>query len=84
MKIAHLVFRIENRTKKTIPFIFRNLFILDLIIILLLSPQTPQDNILIDEFNESGIFTDYGEAKEFLHWLTWGTIGLFIFARLIK
>lgn len=50
---------------------------MDLIIILLLSPQTSQDNILIDEFNESGFFTDYGESKEFLNWLTWVTIGLF-------
>jgi len=57
---------------------------LDLIVILLLSPQTSQDNILIDEFNQSGFFTDYGESKEFLNWLTWGTIGLFIVVSCIK
>nr|UXE31028.1 hypothetical protein Ycf47 [Ostreobium quekettii] len=49
-----------------------------------MSPQTPQDNILIDEFNESGFFTDYGESKDFLKWLTWGTICLFFFVRCIK
>lgn len=64
--------------------IVRKHFILDLIIILLLSPQTSQDNILIDEFNQSGFFTDYGESKEFLNWLTWGTIGLFMVVSCIK
>lgn len=64
--------------------IFRTRFILALIIILLIAPQTPKENFLLTEFYESGLFDNYAESKKFLVRLTWFTIFLFIIIHLIK
>ena len=81
MKITYLVFQIENFA---INLIFRVRFIVALIIIFLIAPQTPKENFLLNEFHESGFFSNYGESKTFLNWLTWFTIFLFIFIHLIN
>lgn len=64
--------------------IFRTRFILALITILLITPQTQKDNALLIEFYESGFFANYGESKHFLNWLTWITIFIFLITNLIK
>ena len=43
---------------------------LALFVILLLTPQTPTENALLRKFHESGIFTNYGEAKWFLNFFS--------------
>ena len=49
-----------------------------------MAPQTPKENFLLNEFHESGLFSNYPEAKIFLHRLTWFTIFLFLFIHLFK
>ena len=82
MKITYLVKKKENLSSFLL--IFRTRFILAIIIILLISPQTPQENNLLAEFQESGLFSDYAEAKYSLNILSWLTIFLFLLTRLIK
>jgi preprotein translocase subunit SecG len=48
-------------------------------IITLIVPQTPTENIVLRKFLETGLFTNYSKAKEFLTWLTWFLIFLFLF-----
>jgi len=64
--------------------IFRTRFILALITILLIAPQTQKENTLLIEFYESGLFSNYSETKHFLNWLTWITIFIFLITHLIK
>ena len=85
LKTAHLVFGDKLRQKfyNNIQLIFRTRFILALIIVLLLAPQTPKDNFLLTQFIDSEFFANYGEAKHFLNWLTWITISMFLLVYLI-
>lgn len=48
-------------------------------IIVLIVPQTPTENIVLRKIVETGLFTNYSKAKDFLIKLTW----LLIFAFLI-
>jgi len=64
--------------------IFRTRFILAVLVILLIVQQNPKENTLLSEFLESGLFTDYAEAKYSLNFLTWFTISLFLLTHLIK
>jgi len=63
--------------------IFRTHFLVAVITILTISPQTPKDNALLAEFVDSGIFVDYAEAKYILKIVTWCTISLFFITHLI-
>lgn len=40
-------------------------------------PQTPKDNTLLYDFNETGLFATYSEAKTVLKFLTYLTIFLY-------
>ena len=49
-------------------------------IIFLIVPQTPTENIVLRKIVETGLFTNYNKAKDFLNLLTWGLIfGFLIF-----
>jgi preprotein translocase subunit SecG len=48
------------------------------LLILVIVPQTPTENIVLRKFAETGFFTSYGEAKAFVKFLTWGLIGTFL------
>lgn len=52
--------------------------IIAVILIILIIPQTPTENIVLRKFNETGFFTSYNETKKFLTFVTWGLIFLFL------
>ena len=52
--------------------------ILGLLIIIVIVPQTPTENIVLRKFLESGFFSSYNEAKKILNIITWGLIFLFL------
>ena len=43
----------------------------------MLTPQTPKENALLLDFNESGLFSTYSESKIVLRFLTYITIFLY-------
>jgi preprotein translocase subunit SecG len=47
-------------------------------IIFLIVPQTPTENIVLRKLLETGFFTNYSKAKDFLIWITWFLIFLFL------
>jgi preprotein translocase subunit SecG len=49
-----------------------------LILIVLIVPQTPTENIVLRKFSETGFFTSYKEAKNVLNISTWGLILAFL------
>lgn len=49
-----------------------------IIILFLIIPQTPTENIVLRKFNETGFFSNYRNAKTFVNTLTWLLIFLFI------
>jgi hypothetical protein len=49
-----------------------------ILIIVLIVPQTPTENIVLRKFLETGFFTNYSEAKSFLKLTTWFLIFLFL------
>ena len=49
-----------------------------ILIILLIVPQTPTENIFLRKFIETGFFTNYSEAKSVLNFLTWFLICFFL------
>lgn len=49
-----------------------------IIILFLIIPQTPTENIVLRKFNETGFFSSYRNAKLFVNSLTWFLIFLFI------
>ena len=51
---------------------------ISILIILIIVPQTPTENILLRKFHETGIFTNYNEAKSFLISFTWFSILVFL------
>ena len=52
--------------------------VLAMSIIFLVVPQTPTENIVLRKVLETGLFTNYSKAKQFLTLLTWGLIFLFL------
>jgi protein translocase SecG subunit len=52
--------------------------IIGILIIILIVPQTPTENIVLRKFLETGLFTNYTEAKSFLNFSTWFLICLFL------
>nr|YP_009330312.1 hypothetical protein [Lambia antarctica]ANN39067.1 hypothetical protein [Lambia antarctica] len=48
-----------------------------LLLLIILTPQTPKENTLLLDFNESGLFSTYSEAKNVLKIITYFTIFLF-------
>lgn len=49
-----------------------------LCLIILIAPQTPTENIVLRKLLESGLFTNYSKAKDFLIWSTWILIFVFL------
>ena len=49
-----------------------------LLILLIVIPQTPTENIVLRKFNETGFFSNYKNAKQFVDILTWSLIVIFI------
>lgn len=49
-----------------------------ILIIILIVPQTPTENIVLRKFLETGLFTNYSEAKSVLNFSTWFLICLFL------
>jgi len=47
-------------------------------IIILVVPQTPTENIVLRKLLETGFFTNYVKAKDFLNKTTWFLIFLFL------
>nr|QGT76980.1 hypothetical chloroplast RF47 [Micractinium pusillum] len=52
--------------------------IVALSIIILIVPQTPTENIVLRKLLETGFFTNYSKAKDFLFSMTWFLIFLFL------
>ena len=52
--------------------------IVGFLLIVVIVPQTPTENIVLRKFAETGLFTSYGEAKNFVKFLTWGLIAAFL------
>lgn len=52
-------------------------------IILLIVPQTPTENIVLRKLLETGLFTNYSKAKDFLFLLTWFLIFIFLLLLII-
>jgi preprotein translocase subunit SecG len=48
------------------------------LILLIVIPQTPTENIVLRKFNETGFFENYKNAKKFVDRLTWSLIFIFI------
>lgn len=53
-------------------------FVIGILIIVLIVPQTPTENIVLRKFLETGFFVNYSEAKFFLKATTWFLIFLFL------
>ena len=47
-------------------------------IIIVIVPQTPTENIVLRQILETGFFTNYSKAKDFLITITWFLIFLFL------
>lgn len=52
--------------------------IIAIFIIFLIVPQTPTENIVLRKFLETGLFTNYNEAKSVLNFITWFLICFFL------
>jgi preprotein translocase subunit SecG len=52
--------------------------VIALSIILLIVPQTPTENIVLRKLLDTGFFTNYSKAKQFLSLLTWVLIFVFL------
>ena len=53
--------------------------VIGIVLIILIIPQTPTENIVLRKFSETGFFTNYNEAKNFLNLITWLLIFSFLF-----
>jgi hypothetical protein len=51
---------------------------LAIFLILLILPQTSFDNVVIRRFNDTGLFSNYAEAKWVVTAATWGCLSLFL------
>ncbi len=52
--------------------------IVGFLLIIIVVPQTPTENVVLRLFFETGFFTTYSEAKSFLKFLTWFLIFSFL------
>lgn len=52
--------------------------IVGFLLIVIVVPQTPTENVVLRLFFETGFFTTYSEAKSFLKFLTWALIFSFL------
>ena len=48
------------------------------LILLIVIPQTPTENIVLRKFNETGFFSNYKNEKKFVDVLTWSLIFIFL------
>ena len=53
--------------------------VLAILIIIIIVPQTPTENIVLRKIFETGLFPNYSAAKQFLIRFTWFLIGVFLF-----
>jgi hypothetical protein len=51
---------------------------LAIILRILIIPQTSFDNLVVRQFNESGLFANYAEAKQVVSLATWGCLFAFL------
>lgn len=49
-----------------------------ILLILLILPQTSFDNVRVRSFNETGLFSNYAEAKKVVSVATWACLFLFL------
>ena len=75
--IEKYLFSYINISLKNIYLIFQKRFLIGLLVITVLTPQTPKENALLFDFNESGLFSTYSESKTVLKFLTYLTIFLY-------
>ena len=59
-------------------------FFIAILLIVLIVPQTPTENIVLRKFLETGFFINYSEAKSFLETTTWFLISLFLILTFLK
>jgi protein translocase SecG subunit len=52
--------------------------VIGIVLIILIIPQTPTENIVLRKFSETGFFTNYNETKKFLNRITWALISVFL------
>ena len=52
--------------------------LISLLLIVIIIPQTPTENVLLRKALETGYFTSYTEAKDFLNRLTWALVFVFL------
>lgn len=57
--------------------------IVALSIIVLIVPQTSTENVVLRKLLETGFFTNYKKAKDFLIWITWVLISFFLILLII-
>lgn len=53
-------------------------YLVTVLLIVLIVPQTNTENALLRAFNASNVFKNYGEAKSFLRFITWLSIFLYV------
>lgn len=51
---------------------------ISILVIIIIIPQTLNDNVLLRVLNDSKIFANYSETKKKLNFLTWSLIFLFL------
>ena len=55
-----------------------------ILVLLLIVPQTPTENLLARMFHNTGRFIHYGQAKKFLSLLTWSCVFIFLLITFIN
>lgn len=65
-------------------FLFLLRLFFALLIIILIVPQTPYENIVLRILHETGFFSNYGETKFFLNFITWFSIIVFLILTLFS
>jgi preprotein translocase subunit SecG len=58
--------------------------LISILIIILIVPQTPTENIVLRKFIETGFFSNYSEAKKSLTQITWSLIFIFLIFTFIR
>lgn len=54
-------------------------FFTGILLIIIIAPQTPTENVVLNKLLETGFFTGYNEATFFLKATTWILIFIFLF-----
>lgn len=57
---------------------------ISMVLILLIIPQTPTENIVLRKLNETGLFNNYKQAKDFVNISTWTLIISFLILNILR